>query len=187
MVGEYVLWIWKKVACLPVNKPSTNVRRIEKFDIAFDALADHMVQHGVIRLHKDHRYLNWRYTWCPGRDYKIFKVGDKDAVGAVVVRVCGPLKDEGWIVDLICSRDEKIYGYALIREGLRYLEEQGVSRIWVFSTLPSTRKWFFRFGFVPTKFTPRFTYRVENREIAERIKGVEWDFWHGDGDIELYQ
>jgi hypothetical protein len=50
----------------------------------------------------------------------------------------------------------------------------------------TVRRWFMRYGFVPTKFTPRFTYRAANKEITEKVGTVEWDFWHGDGDLELY-
>ena len=183
---EYLLWIWRMIVVGPRIDDRISVCRVEEFDRSFDALAEGLKQKNVLKLHKDLRYLNWRYVSCPGKEYGIFKAGGDDARGAVVVATSRSDPEEGWIVDLICNRSDKQCGLSLIREGLQCLQVQGVSRIWAFSTLSSTRKWFMRFGFVPTKFTPRFTYRTVNKEIAEKIRVAEWDFWHGDGDLELY-
>ena len=183
---EYLLWIWRMIVVGPRIDDRISVCRVEEFDRSFDALAEGLKQKNVFKLHKDHRYLNWRYVSCPGKEYGIFKAGGDDARGAVVVAINRSDPQEAWIIDLICSDNDKQSGLALIRTAVRYLENSGASRIWVFSTMLTVRRWFMRYGFVPTKFTPRFTYRAANKEITEKVGTVEWDFWHGDGDLELY-
>jgi predicted N-acetyltransferase YhbS len=186
MLAEYALWIWRMVIIPPKKNGRLRAVRIDEFDRSFDAVEKNKTRENVVRLQKDHRYLNWRYFLCPGKKYDIFRAGNEEARGAVVVARSRSDPEEAWIVDLICTRDDKQCGFALIREAVRYLEDAGASRIWVFSTLSTSRKWFMRFGFVPTKFTPRFTFRAVNNELTGKLKTAEWDFWHGDGDVELY-
>jgi len=184
--AECLMWIWQIIMVPPKIDDRISVCRVEEFDRSFDALAEGLKQKNVLKLHKDLRYLNWRYVSCPGKEYGIFKAGGDDARGAVVVAINRSDPQEAWIIDLICSGKDKQSGLALIRTAVRYLENSGASRIWVFSTMLTVRRWFMRYGFVPTKFTPRFTYRAANKEITEKVGTVEWDFWHGDGDLELY-
>ena len=105
-----------------------------------------------------------------------------------MVNICGDTADEGWIVDLVCGSDDTQCAYILLKEAITYLEANGVSRIWAFATLPAARKWLCRCGFIPTNRTPHFTFRIENKELdSSKLTNAAWDFWHGDGDLELYQ
>jgi hypothetical protein len=88
---------------------------------------------------------------------------------------------------MICAAVDDDCAHALIGEGLRHFRQNNASRIYVFATLPEARKWFRRFGFVPTGRSPRFTYKVYGEVVhSAALAGCHWDFWHGDGDVELY-
>jgi len=184
---EYILWLWKNLIPLPGEDITTNIKPIDTFDQTFDILADDLSKENVVRLHKSQDYLNWRYFQCPEKQYKVFMAGGEKARGAIILNIAGLESDEGWIVDLICSPGEKKLAYALIIQAIKYFEEQGVSRIWSFATLPMARRWLYRLGFLPTGRTPRFTYRIQEGNFdPTELRQTSWDFWHGDGDVELY-
>ena len=184
---EYVLCLWKTALPMPGADTAIQVKDVNEFDPTLDTLAHSLSKQNVFRLNKGQGYLNWRYFQCPGKRYKVFRAGGEQACGAIVLNITGAELDEGWIVDMICSHNDKNCAYALLLKAIRYFEEQCVSRIWAFSTLPAARKWLFRFGFVPTNQTPRFTYRVHGEGVDPgTLANATWDFWHGDGDIELY-
>jgi GNAT superfamily N-acetyltransferase len=186
-VAESLLICWKTLLPLPKGNLSLEIKRVASFDKTFDRLAEQLSNERVLRLHKGQAYLNWRYFQCPGKQYKVFRAGETHTMGAIVLSISGAKADEGWIVDLICSSRDKGTGYALLNKAMRHFEDQNVCRIWAFATLPAARKWLFRFGFLPTNRTPRFTYKVIRNDCEQiGIYRVSWDFWHCDGDIELY-
>jgi len=186
-LGEYGLYFWKIVLPLPKRGSSINLKEIDAFDQSFDNLAERNSFAAVVCLRKHHQYLNWRYVKCPRKKYDIFKAGDPRTRSAIVLTIAGEQADEGWIVDLVCDQDDKTCAYALLHKAIAYFEQQGVWRIWTFATLPAARMRLRRFGFVPSGRTPRFTYRMQNKNLhSSDLLKASWNFWHGDGDVELY-
>ncbi len=186
---EAALLAWQTVLPMPRTDRAIEIAAVEQFDASFDRLADNQAQEPVFRLRKTSGYLNWRYTQCPGRSYKIFRAGAEEARGAIVVSVAGDRREEGWIVDFIGCQTDRSAAYALLRAGIEHLEAQGVYRIYVFATYERIRGWLRRFGFVATGRSPKFTYRIVRPDIqpsAETFASAPWDFYHGDGDVELY-
>jgi hypothetical protein len=184
---EAGLFLYDFILPIPGVDKSIEVKEAESFDDSFDQLAELASTTKGLRLIKDHGYLNWRYCKCPDKRYRILRAGGRQARGAIVLNITGANSDEGWIVDLICNPSDKECAFALIREGVRYFKKNQVFRIWSFATLPSSRRRLFRFGFVPTGRTPRFTFRVQGGKVnKDELLSSEWDFWHGDGDVELY-
>ena len=184
---EYILWLWKNLIPMPGENPTIDIKPIDAFDQSFDILANELSKKNVLRLHKGQGYLNWRYFQCPGKFYKVFRAGGEKARSAIVLNIAGPKSDEGWIVDLVCSPADKKHAYSLLQTAVKYFEQHEVSRIWVFATLPAARKWLFRLGFMPTGRTPRFTYMIQEENFDPiEFHQASWDFWHGDGDVELY-
>lgn len=187
-IGEHIMFIWKSLLLMPKIDGDIRIQSVDIFDKSFDALADEFSRDNVLRPYKDSVYLNWRYFKCPVKEYKVFRAGEDKARGAIVLNISGDKSDEGWIVDFVCSSGDKRCAYTLIRKAIMYFEKQNVSRIWVFATLSLARKCLFRFGFLPTDKTPKFTYKImDNSLYSQSISDALWDFWHGDGDIELYQ
>jgi len=185
-LAEYGLYAWKTFLPLPRGDSSIDVEEIEAFDQVFYDLRERNSFADVVHLRKDSQYLNWRYVKCPRKKYHIFKAGDPRTLGAIVLAIGGEQADEGWIVDFVCDQEDKTCAYALIREAISYFKEQGVWRIWTFATLPAARMRLRRFGFVPTGRTPRFTYRMQGNLNPSELRQASWNFWHGDGDVELY-
>jgi len=185
--AECALALWRAILPMPRTDSAIDVKEINVFDQTFDFLADELYKDNVLRLYKGQKYLNWRYFECPGKHYKVFRAGGEKACGALVANITGQDFDEGWIVDLICHSKDKKCAYALLRSAMNYFKEQRVSRVWAFATLPVARRWLYRFGFFPTGRTPRFTYHVYGENFdAGTLATTSWDFWHGDGDTELY-
>jgi anti-anti-sigma regulatory factor len=186
-IAECLLLCWKAMLPLPKPDSSIEIRKIDTFDNSFAQLADRVSQERVLRLNKGQAYLNWRYFHCPGRKYKVFRASDGNARGAVVTGVIGEPSEEGWIVDLLCSSRDGACALALLLKALKELEAKGVSRIYAFATQPAARKWLRRLGFLPTGRTPRFTYKIYGQKVDRNVLAQSpWDFWHGDGDVELY-
>lgn len=184
---EYFLYLWKTIFPAPKINSLIKIEKIYTFDKSFNILAEKLSEANELRIYKDSTYLNWRYFQCPGKKYTVFKAYGNNSVAAIVLNVTGNQADEGWIVDMICHNKNKEGAFVLIKKALDFFADQGVFRIWVFATMPSARKWFYRFGFVPTGKTPHFTF-LKDEKGPDRLKfeKINWDFWHGDGDVELY-
>ena len=183
----HVLGLLSMMFPFPKINQKINVHQINEFDDSFDKLDAALIDDNTLRPRKGKDYLNWRYTRCPVKQYTILKAGSENARGAIIVNCIGPESDEGWIVDMICDNKDRDCAYALIQAAISYFNDNRVSRIWCFATHPDARRWFYRFGFLPTNRSPRFTYLALDTEVQQRIGICRWDFWHGDGDIELYQ
>jgi len=182
-VAEYSAALWRLLMPRPRIDKDIEIREIDSFDPTFDDLAASLAKENVLRILKNRDYLNWRYIHCPGKKYKIFRAGEEKARGAIVTNIING--KEGWIVDLICESIDVRCIDALMVKAIKHFQRNRVARIWVFATLPFVRKRLLRFGFLPTKRTPRFTYfKVSGKDVLPDIH--LWDFWHGDGDIELY-
>jgi L-amino acid N-acyltransferase YncA len=182
-VAEYVIAQWRLFLPRPWIDKDIKISEIDSFDSSFNEFAASLAEEKVLRIFKDQQYLTWRYIQCPGKHYKIFRAGGKDARGAIVIGITGD--NEGWIVDLVSTSNDKNCVDALLARALRYFRDQKTARIWTFATLPLMRQRLLRFGFLPTGRTPRFTYYwVGAPPLNENI--ILWDFWHGDGDLDLY-
>jgi len=184
-IAEVFFSLWQKAVPLPHLDDPIRVSEISAFDKSFDDLADLLSRQRILRIYKCRRYLNWRYFQCPEKRYTVFRAGNKDARGAIVTCISHRDKEEGWIVDLICSDDDEKCAFALLDKAIRTLRLSGIKRIWVFATLPTARRWLYRFGFLPTNNSPNFTHCLQNSELTQ-AGPLAWDFWHGDGDTELY-
>ncbi|MCD4675635.1 MAG: GNAT family N-acetyltransferase [Desulfobacula sp.] len=185
---EYFLYLWKIIFLAPKTSFLIKIKEIYTFDKTFNILAEKLSKVNELKIYKDSAYLNWRYFQCPGKKYTVFKAYDAENMAAIVLNITGKQSDEGWIVDMICHNENKDGAFVLLKKALGFFADQGVFRIWVFTTMPSVRKWFYRFGFVPTGKTPHFTFlRGENGFNQLKFEKINWNFWHGDGDIELYQ
>jgi len=182
-VAEYVIARWRLLLPRPWIDKDIEISEIDTFDPSFNELAASLAEEKVLRIFKDQQYLTWRYIRCPGKHYKIFRAGGKNVRGAVVIGITGD--NEGWIVDLVSTSTDKNCVDALLTRALRHFRDQKIARIWTFATLPLMRQRLFHFGFLPTGRTPRFTYHwVSGSPLTENIN--LWDFWHGDGDLDLY-
>lgn len=184
---ENILCLWKTILPTPKRNRKISVQSIHSFDQSLNILADKLADEKVLRPYKGKNYLNIRYCECPGKQYKILKTMKSETTGAIVLSTIGPHLDEGWIVDMICSSKDKKSAYALLFAAMEYFKKQNIARIWVFATLSEARRWLYRFGFVATGISPKFTYRIQGHKINPAIiANTSWDFWHGDGDLELY-
>ncbi|KJS28680.1 MAG: hypothetical protein VR64_23450 [Desulfatitalea sp. BRH_c12] len=185
---ECGLWVYGALVPFPRGRDNLQVASIRHFDREFDDLAKKRSAENVIIPFKSADFLNWRYFRCPIKTYTVFKAYDAGLRGAIVLNI--PQKDasgDGWIVDLICAPDDAACAYGLLRRALAFFKEHHVQRVFTFATLPAARRWFFRIGFLPTGKTPRFTYRyLEEGHSGLALEGLNWNFWHGDGDVELY-
>jgi hypothetical protein len=168
-------------------KTGLTAKQVTEFNKDFDVLGKNLSNNDEIRLRKDHSYLNWRYFQCPERSYVVFRVEDENKLrGAVVLKASRSPGETAWIVDMICdSKDE-----TCINECLNAVFKQAIisraADIRVFSTSNYIRPVLFKRGFIETNRTPRFTYRIEKEDLGFEPEKAEWNFWHGDGDVELY-
>ncbi|UCE37900.1 MAG: GNAT family N-acetyltransferase [Thermoplasmata archaeon] len=104
------------------------IKTITQFDSRTDDLwKEAQAAHDII-LRRDSTYLNWRYTQCPEKHYKIF-VAEKDNIllAWVVVRILEKFGlNNGAIVDLLASPNQKEAVHALILKAMEDLQQEGV-------------------------------------------------------------
>ncbi len=92
----------------------------------------------------------------------------------------------GRIVDLICRQDDTVCALALVAAAVDLLAEAGASRVISFTTWPVASAWLRAHGFRAVANGTRFTYRFSGDAGGHRWREIPWDFWHGDGDVEMY-
>jgi GNAT superfamily N-acetyltransferase len=164
---------------------SLRTRTISRFATDFDPLCARIVRGDEATPVKDSRYLNWRYTECPGRSYLIVRAEDAEGRlrGAAVIRPnAGPYLD-GWLVDMIVEVDDREAQHALLNTCFQELRRRKASCVRTFATSPTVRRCLRERGFLDTGVTPRFTYRGGSPLAS--LEGAAWNFWHGDSDTEL--
>ncbi len=161
--------------------------QVRVFDSSFDTLAESLSKSCEIMPYKDSNYLNWRYFHCPGREYFVIRTDAEDQLrGAVVLRLNKVPGETAWIVDMICDSKDGECINELLNAALKEFKVSQAADARTFSTSSQARKWLFKRGFIDVKITPRFTFRVEKNNLGFNPQAVEWNFWHGDGDVDLY-
>lgn len=182
-----MLSLWQKVLRPPQKKKLLPIVMISRFDEGYDDLAEGLARESGVRPLKKKAYLNWRYFQCPLKTYTVFQAGEDYPRGAIVLGRSNKDPMEGWVVDMLCASDDKICAYSLLTEARRYFTRNKIRHVLAFSTLPSARRWLMRFGFVPTRRFPRFTFKYNSTDPSpDVLQKAHWNFWHGDGDLDLY-
>lgn len=178
----YLISLFRRETCAP---PTLQTRIVTRFDPDFDLLCGRILLGREATPVKSSRYLNWRYTECPGRRYLIVRAEDQEGQlrgGAVVRPNARPYRD-AWLVDMVVDVDDQEAQLALLHTCIAELRHRKASCIKTFSTSPTIRRCLMRQGFRDTGISPRFTYRVA--PDAVHLARAPWNIWHGDGDTEL--
>jgi len=105
---------------------------IETFDARIDKFWERISNHYRLILKRDRRYLNWRYCDARGGNYQV-KCVEEDGrfVGYIVLRINrkNPQYPTAYIVDLLCEPGREDAAQALLADGLRYFDQQGVNAV----------------------------------------------------------
>jgi hypothetical protein len=161
------------------------ISEIQTFNGEFDDLAERVLAADILSPVKTSPYLRWRYLTCPDRKYVVLQASKERLLGAIVIRTNRTPGANAWLVDLLVDSRESVATDALIRAAIRRVRAEGAGLLWSFATSPAIRARLARFGFLETKRTPHFTYHVRGPLPFEPNR-VAWNFFHGDGDVELH-
>ncbi len=173
---------------LPPPSRPLHLRELSTFGPSYDALAARLVGGQRMAPRKGASYLHWRYLGCPTRQYRILEAVDgEEPLGAAILRLPSGPPDVAWLVDLIGDLDDADVVVTLLSGALRSARAAGASLIRTFATSQRAREFLGRAGFVDSAETPRFTIRVGLPTWTLGPDRIDWNFWHGDGDAELYQ
>ncbi|MFZ5623676.1 MAG: GNAT family N-acetyltransferase [Gemmatimonadota bacterium] len=155
------------------------------FGPVYDEFADAWrAESGVIAPVKSAAYLRWRYLTCPNRTYQVLELRAGGRVlGAAVLRRSRIVPSVTWLVDLISSPYHAPDAAAMIASVLDAARQQGVSIVRTFCSDPYLAVVMREAGFREAPSSPRFTCLPRSAAGA----GARIAFWHGDGDVELYQ
>lgn len=188
-VAQPLLYLHGAIRASFVDFPNhIQIRRTNTFGATYDRLADELKTLPVLGIMKDCRYLIWRYLQCPERRYLILEAvdGHGSPEGAVILRPPETVGGSAWLVDLVAHPKRPAVITALIRSAVHEARTGGAATLFAFATARVFRKAMKQLGFVDIRESPRFTYRAEGDWSAWESSTVEWNFWHGDGDTELY-
>jgi hypothetical protein len=180
----YMLSAWRRRSVAP---PPLRISAITGFDHEFDRLAEASIAGDILTHWKPADYLQWRYCCTPGRSYRILQAAGPEGLrGAVVLR--GPEGPErsAWIVDLIAVPTDLPAIDALIHAARNDLKARGTTAIWTLASSSLARQRLSRAGFLDTSRTQQFTYLVAG-ELPFDPAALDWNFFAGDGDSELYR
>ncbi|MGB6974058.1 MAG: GNAT family N-acetyltransferase [Terracidiphilus sp.] len=159
---------------------------VVEFGAEFDALAEKLMAGDALTPWKPAAYLNWRYRGCPDRSYRALRLDDGSGLrGTVVLRGPEGAGREAWIVDVLAEPADAETLSALIHAAQNDLKARGASVVWIHATSHRVRRQLYNSGFIDTGRTVRFTYKANGKMPAD-LATTEWNFFHGDGDGELY-
>ncbi len=166
---------------------SLRISSTTRFGSEFDRLAETAIAANVLMPWKTSAYLEWRYgSGVPGRSYRILRAdGTEGLRGAIVLRGPEGVEQSGWIVDLIAVPHDIPAIDALICSARTELKNRGTTLIRVLATSSLVRERLRRAGFLDTAGTPQFTY-FQTSELPFDPASLEWNFFEGDADNELY-
>jgi len=166
--------------------PAPEVRQVDAFGRAYDDIAERALHSPWCGQWKPADYLTWRYLRCPSRTYTILEARlAQRPLGAAVMRLGAPGSADAWLVDLVADLADPILARTLIEAAVRRARENGAALLWTFASSNRARELLADAGFANSHTTPLFTYRPAG-SAEDPIAAAEWNFWHGDGDTELY-
>lgn len=161
-------------------------RLLDSFGPFYDGLAARLKDRPYLTPFKPASYLNWRYRTCPVRTYEIVEaLSGAGPVGAVVLRLPVPQDPDAWLVDVLADPGDDDVMATLLWAAIDTARSLRVPVLRAFASSPSVRVSLRRAGFMNTRSTPHFTFLPgsSGRDIPD---AAAWNFWHGDGDVELY-
>jgi GNAT superfamily N-acetyltransferase len=163
------------------------VRPVAQFDAAFDDFAAKRCEQRELAPLKSSAYLNWRYIDCPTRAYQCHRVDEGDRLrGAVVLRANNHPGGDAWLVDTIVQPGDDISLRVLLHYAFKELSRTRAACVRTFATSPDIRRVLFQCGFISTRESPRFTFRLQRTSSRTvDLMRQDWHFCHGDGDTEL--
>lgn len=181
-----LLFLWSAMCRARPFGSRLRCTSVERFGPEFDELDARLAAGTAFRPSKSSDFLAWRYLRCPERTYRILRVDDEDRLrGAIVIQANQEPGGDAWIVDVLCDTSDAVAIRTLLDNAIQLAARNKAGCIKTFSTSAHARNHLFSRGFVSTSSTPRFTYRSGD-PFALSPEVVEWNFWHGDGDRELY-
>ena len=130
VVGKFMFGVFYRVR-KPKIRGNVTLKSIPEFDERFDRFWEEASSSHPIILHRDSRYLNWRYVECPGQYYQKFVAEKEDRVLAmVVVRVLERYGlTNGAIVDILALPNHENITHALLLKAIEHLKEKRVDMI----------------------------------------------------------
>lgn len=181
--GEMTGWVLARVLGT-VYPAGAKLSEVPELNDSLELMTAYPGEESCLRPVKDRNYLKWRYFECPVRRYTVLADGGVHPPSVIVLSTSREGSEDWWITDMLCPWRSRRTAYGLICGALAYLRARGARRLFVFSTLPAARRRFLLTGFVPTFATPQFTMRPASPALLP--SQLHADFWHGDGDVELY-
>lgn len=128
--GRFLFRVVYRVKKAKIEENVT-IKRISKFDERFDRFWENACSAHSIILHRDSRYLNWRYAERPERLYEIF-IAERDerVLAMAVVRVLEMFGlRNGAIVDILALPNQENTAHSVLLKAMEHLEEEGVDLI----------------------------------------------------------
>jgi hypothetical protein len=169
-------------------KSQYEIRTVDAFGSSYDTFVE--IDRGLTTLGplKPASYLNWRYTRCPIHSYTILEAFQGDRIlGAVVIRFPTEPNGDAWLIDLICNLANSPSVQFLIDAAIQRAAAENAAALLTLATSSRARTLLAQSGFVDTHTSPHFVFRPQSLGEINSLKSKEWNFWHGDGDVELYQ
>jgi hypothetical protein len=115
----------------PQIREGVKIKTISKFDRRFDDFWNKVKENQNIILKRDSTYLNWRYTQCPEKQYKIYIAErNNELLAWVVVRVLKRFGlNNGAIVDMMGRHNHEDTVHALIQKAVEDFKQIDVDLV----------------------------------------------------------
>ena len=176
-------WSWAHRKATPSN---IKVVEGEEFTEEFDELAGRVSRLNVLTPVKYAGYLQWRYGQRPGCSYSVLLAHERGGLRAALVLRNPSGGGIAWIVDYLGDPGDYAALDALLQAAREKLYRAGAACIWTFATSSRVCARLQRAGYLRSHLKPNFTYRLRHKGAFDP-EVVEWNFYQGDGDLDLYE
>lgn len=176
----------------PGLREDIEVREVSEFVDEYDDLWRRARGSFVTTVRRDARYLRWKYSQCPFRQYRVLEARRHGALaGFAVVRVEGkPEFRRGILVDLFCDASDRATVDALLAAANADFKRDGVARVEAYCYSRLLAGALKRHGFRPGRTTMQYcvSYRgtPDGRGEPKAVIGdlSNWNLFIGDGDLD---
>jgi hypothetical protein len=154
--------------------------RIDNFDSDIDKLMDQITQRTNFLVYKDYKYLNWRYTKRPNKNYKFYITKTDDEITGFMV--ISNYDDRKYLKTHIV--DLQAINFVAFKELIACAEGLAVNRhelnCWQI-TNSIYEDWFKKVGFIPT--TEKDVLLINMDSNIQPLNSCYWWFSLGDNDV----
>jgi len=191
-IANLLLRVWYWLRERPYCFTNYQFEHVLSFPKKYEKDLEGICKKYLIIAKRDTDYLNWKYSFLPEKNYKIYFLLRKERLkGYVVLRTerIGSYIKKGVIVDILSDPDDEGSFETLIKNSISYFNKQKVSYILCLCTNQGHIKILKRYGFFRSRNSQPFMVNKwqESYDPDLLLNISNWHLTFGDNDGDVWE